>query len=124
MKFDPHAFLAGLENGPAPRATCATRAIPKGPNSTNSTNSTPSAVYPESGKGAGPPPAPTPPEPLPRPPMAYPYGQAINGNPRTWTGRVVSLDKWRRLTAWERDGSTGKHWNGITRQWEIVEVQP
>lgn len=42
----------------------------------------------------------------------------ITGRPRTWTGRVVSLDEWRRLSAWDRHGSTGKLWNGITRQWE------
>lgn len=42
----------------------------------------------------------------------------ITGRPRTWTGRVVSLDEWRRLSAWDRHGSTGQLWNGITRQWE------
>lgn len=48
---------------------------------------------------------------------AFPYGFAPNGNPRTWTGRIVSLDDWRRLSAWERHGSTGQLWSGITRQW-------
>lgn len=53
------------------------------------------------------------------PPEApFPYGFGPNGNPRTWTGRVVSLDDWRRMSAWERHGSTGQLWNGITRQWE------
>ena len=46
------------------------------------------------------------------------HGLGPNGNPRTWTGRVVSLDDWRRLSAWERHGSTGQLWNGMTRQWE------
>lgn len=55
---------------------------------------------------------------------AFPYGFAPNGNPRTWTGRVVSLDDWRRLSAWERHGSTGQHWNGITRQWEPAGSVP
>lgn len=48
----------------------------------------------------------------------YRHGRAVNGNPRTWTGRVVSLEEWRRLSDWERDGSTGKVWNALTRQWE------
>jgi len=46
------------------------------------------------------------------------HGQAPNGWPVTWTGRIVSLAAWRDLTAWERDGPDGRHWNGFTRQWE------
>ena len=38
---------------------------------------------------------------------------------RTWTGRVVSLADWRNLTDWERHGPKGRHWNGLTREWEI-----
>lgn len=56
-----------------------------------------------------------PPQPTPE---AFPYGVGVTGNPRTWTGRVVSLDEWRRLSEWDRHGSTGKIWNGLTRQWE------
>lgn len=56
-----------------------------------------------------------PPQPTPE---AFPYGVGITGTPRTWTGRVVSLDEWRRLSEWDRHGSTGKIWNGLTRQWE------
>ena len=48
----------------------------------------------------------------------YQHGKALNGNPKTWTGRVVSMDEWRRLSRWDRHGSTGQVWNGITRQWE------
>lgn len=48
----------------------------------------------------------------------YPYGQAPNGNPRTWTGRIVSLEEWRGLSDWDRNGSTGKLWNGLTGHWE------
>lgn len=48
----------------------------------------------------------------------YPYGCAINGNPKTWTGRIVRVDEWHALSEWDRHGSTGKVWNGITRQWE------
>ena len=52
---------------------------------------------------------------------AFTHGKGINGTPRTWTGRVVSLDEWRRLSDWERHGSTGKLWNGLTQQWEPLE---
>jgi hypothetical protein len=48
----------------------------------------------------------------------FPHGEAAGGRPRTWTGRVVSLNDWRTLTDWERHGPNGRHWNGITRRWE------
>ena len=32
---------------------------------------------------------------------------------------VVSLEDWRTLTEWERHGPNGRHWNGITRKWEV-----
>ena len=57
-------------------------------------------------------------EPRPRDNQTSPYGQTIGGLQRTWTGKVVSLSDWRNLTEWERHGSTGKIWNGITRKWE------
>lgn len=46
------------------------------------------------------------------------HGASVTGSPRTWTGRIVSLDAWRALTEWERHGPNGRHWNGITRRWE------
>ena len=49
---------------------------------------------------------------------ASPYGRAVGGGQLTWTGKVVSLDAWRALSEWERHGSTGKMWNGLTQQWE------
>ena len=52
-------------------------------------------------------------------PCDFPHGQCrVTGRPRTWTGRVVCLDEWRTLSAWDRHGSTGKFWDGITRQWK------
>ncbi len=45
------------------------------------------------------------------------------GDPKTWTGRVVSLAEWRDLTAWDRHGSTGKVWNGLTRAWEPMQAE-
>ena len=46
---------------------------------------------------------------------------AGNGRVRTWSGRVVSLDAWRKLSAWERHGPNGRHWDGRTRSWEGPE---
>jgi hypothetical protein len=61
---------------------------------------------------------PQPPKPLPR--EAFHHGTAcgLGDMPRTWAGRVVSLADWRNLTDWERHGPRGRHWNGLTRQWE------
>ena len=55
-------------------------------------------------------------------PNAFLYGTACNMGlyPRTWTGRVVSLDEWRELTGCERHGPSGRHWNAATRRWERV----
>lgn len=60
------------------------------------------------------------PDPAREAPAAFPYGTACNMGdaPRTWTGRIVSQEEWRRLTEWEKHGPNGRHWNGITRQWE------
>ncbi len=67
-------------------------------------------------------------QPKPKPakaptPETFPYGTACNMGdaPRTWTGRIVSLDEWRRLSDWDRHGSNGKIWSGLTRQWEPIE---
>lgn len=52
----------------------------------------------------------------------FPYGCAPNGNPRTWTGRIVSLDDWRSLSEWDRHGSTGKLWNALSGRWEAANT--
>lgn len=62
------------------------------------------------------------PEYLPAP-EAFTHGRSVTGKPLTWTGRIVSLDAWRRLSDWERHGSTGKLWNGLTGQWEAEAGQ-
>jgi hypothetical protein len=48
---------------------------------------------------------------------AFPYGTAcdLGDAPRTWTGRVVSLAAWKRLTEWERHGPNGRVWCGLCR---------
>ena len=49
------------------------------------------------------------------------HGTAFDGTPKTWTGKVVSLDAWRQLSEWEKHGPNGKHWNGKTHLWEMPE---
>ncbi len=49
------------------------------------------------------------------------HGKTICGWPKTWTGKIVSLDDWRKLTEWEKHGPDGRVWNGITRRWEVPE---
>ena len=44
--------------------------------------------------------------------------ETAGGRVTTSTGRVVSLDEWRRLTAWERHGPDGRHWNGLSQLWK------
>lgn len=46
------------------------------------------------------------------------HGFVLNGHPKTWTGKIVSLQEWRDLSQWERHGSTGQFWNGLTQDWE------
>lgn len=45
------------------------------------------------------------------------HGFAINGHPKTWTGKVVSLDAWRQLSEWDRHGPDGRMWDGNTKTW-------
>jgi hypothetical protein len=117
MLFDVQAALAEILNDTPEAAIPAIPAI------------SPGRIAGIAGIAAGPAEIQTPAEVLPFPPSApgiprhepddSPHGHCrITGRPRTWTGRVVSLDEWRRLSAWDRHGSTGKLWNGITRQWE------
>lgn len=57
-------------------------------------------------------------EPLPPEVEEMRHGIAINGYPKTWTGKIVSLDAWRNLSKWERHGPDGRHWSGLTKKWE------
>ena len=50
-------------------------------------------------------------------PEIFPYGQAFGGRPKTWTGRVVSLEEWRGLSAWDKRGPDGRLFCGICRVW-------
>lgn len=53
----------------------------------------------------------------PTAPEIKPHDQTVGGRVTTWTGRVVSLDEWRKLTEWERHGPNGRHWCGIISTW-------
>jgi hypothetical protein len=48
----------------------------------------------------------------------FPHGVTFTGQPKTWTGGIVSLDAWRSLTEGEKHGPNGRHWNGTTQTWE------
>jgi len=116
MWFDVQAALAEIEAGakpataPAPGANRANRANPATQISTNSTISTPPALELQ--------PDPETPQAPPRSkPEAFPYGQAFGGRPKTWTGRVVSLEEWRGLSAWDKRGPDGRLFCGICRVW-------
>ncbi len=102
--FDTKSALAKIENQGCTPATSATSA-------TQETQNTPHVadVAARQGRKAENPPSPD---------DVSPYGQTSGGRQRTWTGKVVSLDDWRTLSEWERHGSTGKVWNGMTRAWE------
>ncbi|MCC0071101.1 MAG: hypothetical protein H6897_14390 [Rhodobacteraceae bacterium] len=112
MWFDPQKALAAIEGGdmppsdPAPdlaqdrlaRLAGLARPLPQNPK-----------FAPEAAKPAD----------LARPaPEPFAQGKRINGDPRTWTGRVVSLADWRRLSEWERHGPNGRWFYGDARQWE------
>ena len=45
------------------------------------------------------------------------HGRAVNGYPKTWTGKIVSPDVWHELTEWERHGPDGRLWCGACREW-------
>ena len=49
---------------------------------------------------------------------------SVTGRPVTWTGRVVPLDAWRRLSAWERLGPDGRLFCGICRAWVTAGAFP
>lgn len=45
------------------------------------------------------------------------HGRAFGERPLTWTGRVVSLEEWRKLSAWDRHGQDGRMFCGACREW-------
>lgn len=45
------------------------------------------------------------------------HGRAYGPRAKTWTGRVVNLEEWRNLSAWDRHGPDGRLWCGICQSW-------
>ncbi len=52
---------------------------------------------------------------------AFRHGRSVAGSLRTWTGRVVSLDEWRSMSAWDRHGPDGRVFCGIAREWKDAD---
>lgn len=48
---------------------------------------------------------------------AFSHGASVTGLPRTWTGRVVSLEEWRTLTEWQKHGPAGRLFCGLCQSW-------
>lgn len=114
MKFDAYAALAKLREegeGRATPATCATR-LPEKP-----------AHVAQVARVARPPvsePEITPasaPEPSRDTDNPFRHGRAPGDRPVTWCGKIVSLDEWRRLSAWDRHGPDGRLHCGICKTW-------
>jgi hypothetical protein len=51
------------------------------------------------------------------PRVARPPASPSASEQRTWTGRIVSLAEWRRMTEWERAGPNGRLWCGLCQSW-------
>lgn len=47
----------------------------------------------------------------------YRHGASVTGLPRTWTGRIVTLDEWRQLSAWDRHGPDGRLFCSVCQDW-------
>ncbi|MGC3936373.1 hypothetical protein ACOTTU_01055 [Roseobacter sp. EG26] len=112
--FDPRAELAKIQNQAEAPATSATSAT-QTPENASHVAKVASVAAPKS-------------EILnfaPRSQSSIPsdcrHGVALGGRPKTWTGKIVSLDDWRTLTEWEKHGPNGRQWNGVTKQWEVSE---
>ena len=109
--FDPRAELAKIEKQDHPPASSASSASfsPRTPQK-EAEEAKEAAPRREIPKNADPVSAPETPD--------FRHGKTVCGWPKTWTGKIVSLDEWRKLTEWERHGPDGRVWNGITRKWE------
>ena len=44
------------------------------------------------------------------------HGFAANGDPKTWTGKIIPLDAWPNLTEWDRHGPNGRLYCGVCQQ--------
>lgn len=112
MFFDVKANLAEVLKQEATPATPATSAT-QGANVASVADV--AGGHPEIQKTESPPSAPrAAPDPHD---TTHPSRLSVGGSPCTWTGKVVSLEAWKRLTDWERRGPNGRHWNALSRKW-------
>jgi hypothetical protein len=122
MWFNPHTKLVEIVgHPPATSATTATQTQPARPVSQMSRLSQPLYSQKPVLRVAEVASVAIPLVPKPEPPTnveIFPHGVTFTGQPKTWTGYIVSLDTWRNLTEWEKHGPNGRHWNGITQTWE------
>lgn len=123
MWFDAKAKLAEIVgHPPATSATPATPATPAVPVSQLSRVSQAPVADKQSfvAKVASVAASPTEPEPSGAlDPDLYRHGRSVAGGPLTWSGRVVNLDEWRGLSAWERHGPDGRLWCGLCHSWHF-----
>lgn len=122
MKFDPYAFLESVEHqgqDGATRATCATRVSLSGDSAAHVAPVAPVAQVASLESEIVPVVEKTNASVLSRHENEdTAHGRDSLGKPKTWTGRVVSLDEWKRLSEWDKHGSTNKVFNALTWQWE------
>lgn len=104
MWFDVQAALAEIKGAPKPAPDAR-------PPATSATSATKPARVADVASVAAPPARQT------AASETSPHGLSVAKSPLTWTGRVVSLDHWRKLSEWERHGPNGQHWCGIARDW-------
>ncbi|AXI43530.1 hypothetical protein [Sulfitobacter sp. SK011] len=110
MLFDPRLALAEIEKQAVTPATSATSATQERETALKVAKVAEVAALPRQIRKTN-----------DKAPDDHRHGFALGGRPKIWTGKVVSLDEWRRLSEWEKHGPNGRHWNGITRQWELPE---
>ncbi|MEP3636374.1 MAG: hypothetical protein ABJN14_03835 [Paracoccaceae bacterium] len=51
------------------------------------------------------------------------HGTGLSGNPKTWSGKIISLSDWRDLSRWEKHGPDRRHWDGETQSWKKPEEE-
>lgn len=120
MLFDVQAALAEILSSPV--ATPATYATPASNLHCLSRMSRVSQPhYFKNAHSSDVPPSPPPPPSAPvhsgDEAETFREGQDLFGRPRTWTGRIVNLDEWLMLSAWDRHGPGGRIYCGLCCRW-------
>ena len=124
MWFDVAAALADIEAHPPATAAASQPEAPPVSQLSQVSQAPEAAPHALATGSAGPvalspPSQPRPSRPAPSAPGGgtFRHGVTGGGRPRTWTGRIVSLEEWRGLSEWERHGPDGRLWCGCCRAW-------